>query len=50
MWAERRKEIVEDFDREVLGRVPKKVPKVTWTVTSNRRRDRSADMTLWASC
>ncbi len=32
-WAERRKEIVEDFDREVLGRVPKNVPKVTWTVT-----------------
>jgi hypothetical protein len=28
----RRPEIVEDFDREVLGRVPKNVPKVTWTV------------------
>ena len=39
MWAARRKEIVEEFDREVLGRVPKKVPHVTWTVTSNRRRD-----------
>jgi len=33
MWAERRKEIIEDFDREVLGRVPANVPKVTWTVT-----------------
>ncbi len=32
-WTERRREIVEDFDREVLGRVPKSVPKVTWTVT-----------------
>jgi lysophospholipase L1-like esterase len=32
-WTERRREIVEDFDREVLGRVPKNVPKVTWTVT-----------------
>jgi (4-O-methyl)-D-glucuronate---lignin esterase len=32
-WKEqRRAEIVEDFDREVLGRVPKNVPKVTWTV------------------
>jgi len=31
---ERRPEIVEEFDREVLGRVPKDVPKVTWTVTS----------------
>ncbi|HEY7336155.1 MAG TPA: hypothetical protein VH639_14795 [Bryobacteraceae bacterium] len=33
-WKERRPEIVEDFDREVLGRVPKNVPKVTWTVTN----------------
>jgi hypothetical protein len=32
-WAERRKEIIEDFDREVLGRVPSIVPKVTWTIT-----------------
>jgi hypothetical protein len=29
---QRRPEIVEEFDREVLGRVPKNVPKVTWTV------------------
>ncbi len=32
-WNQRRPEIVEDFDREVLGRVPKNVPKVTWNVT-----------------
>ena len=32
-WVERRPEIVEDFEREVVGRVPKNVPKVTWTVT-----------------
>ena len=31
-WQERRAEIVEDFEREVLGRVPANVPKVTWTV------------------
>jgi lysophospholipase L1-like esterase len=31
-WVERRPEIVEDFEREVVGRVPKNVPKVTWTV------------------
>jgi len=31
-WNQRRPEIVEDFDREVLGRVPKNVPKVTWNV------------------
>jgi hypothetical protein len=33
-WTRRRPEIAEEFDREVLGRVPKNVPKVTWTVTS----------------
>jgi hypothetical protein len=33
-WEKRRPEIVEDFEREVLGRVPRSVPKVTWTVTN----------------
>src|SRR5579872_560661 len=33
-WKQRRPEIVEDFDREVLGRVPANVPKVAWTVTN----------------
>ncbi|MBZ5624603.1 MAG: acetylxylan esterase [Acidobacteriia bacterium] len=33
-WSKRRPEIVEDFDREVYGRVPKVTPKVTWEVTS----------------
>ena len=32
-WKERRPEIVEDFEREVYGRVPKNAPKITWTVT-----------------
>ncbi|HTS30985.1 MAG TPA: hypothetical protein VMH81_34170 [Bryobacteraceae bacterium] len=32
-WNQRRPEIIEDFDREVLGRVPRNVPKVTWEVT-----------------
>ena len=32
-WRERRPEIVEDCEREVIGRVPKNVPKVTWTVS-----------------
>jgi len=34
-WKQRRPEIVEDFEREVIGRVPKNVPQVTWTVVSN---------------
>ncbi len=33
-WKERRPEIVEDFNREVYGRVPIDVPKVTWEVTA----------------
>ena len=34
LWSRRRAEIVEDFEREVYGRIPKHVPKVTWTVTA----------------
>jgi hypothetical protein len=33
-WTERRPQIVELFDREILGRVPADVPKVTWRVVS----------------
>ena len=32
-WHERRPEIVEYFDREIYGRVPKDTPKVNWEVT-----------------
>jgi hypothetical protein len=32
-WPKRRAEIVEEFEREVYGRVPKNVPKVKWEVT-----------------
>ena len=33
-WKQRRPEIIEDFDREVLGRVPRTVPKVIWSVVN----------------
>jgi hypothetical protein len=33
-WDKRRPEIVELFDREIYGRVPKVTPKVKWEVTS----------------
>lgn len=33
-WTQRRPEIVEDFEREVVGRIPPEVPKVTWIVKS----------------
>src|SRR5579864_2091119 len=33
-WNQRRPEIVEDFDREIYGRVPNDTPKVNWEVTA----------------
>jgi hypothetical protein len=38
MWrSKRRAEIVEDFDREVYGRVPGSTPKVKWEVVSTTK-------------
>ncbi len=36
-WGLRRPQIVEDFEREVYGRVPAHVPGVTWTVRISER-------------
>ena len=36
-WNQRRPEIVEDFDREIYGRVPSVLPKVTWEVTGTSK-------------
>jgi len=35
-WNQRRPEIVELFDREIYGRVPKNVPKVKWEVARTK--------------
>ncbi len=35
-WNKRRPEIVEDFEREVYGRVPKDTPKVNWEVVEKK--------------
>lgn len=35
-WEKRRKEIMEDFDREVYGRVPANTPSVKWEVISEK--------------
>lgn len=35
-WKKRRPEIVEDFDREVYGRMPKNTPKVRWEVAETK--------------
>jgi hypothetical protein len=37
-FKQRRPEIVEDFDREVYGRVPKDTPKVKWDVTATEKQ------------
>ncbi len=34
-WSKRRAEIKEDFERELYGRIPPNVPKVTWEVTQS---------------
>jgi hypothetical protein len=36
-WKKRRPEIVEDFDREIYGRVPMDTPSVNWQVTGVTR-------------
>jgi hypothetical protein len=36
-WKLRRPEIVEDFDREIYGRVPANTPKVNWEVVSTTK-------------
>jgi len=36
-WKRRRPEIVEDFDREIYGRVPAHTPQVNWEITSSVR-------------
>jgi hypothetical protein len=33
-WTKRRPEIVEDFESEIYGRLPKNIPNVTWKVVS----------------
>ena len=33
-WQKRRPEIVEDFEREIYGRLPKNIPNVNWQVVS----------------
>src|SRR5262249_8608167 len=37
-WKDRRPEIVEDFDREIYGRVPKDTPRVTWEATGAEKQ------------
>jgi hypothetical protein len=36
-WKKRRPEIVEDFDREIYGRLPRDLPTVKWEVTQTLR-------------
>jgi hypothetical protein len=36
-WKQRRPEIVEDMEKEVYGRLPKRIPAVKWTVDISER-------------
>ncbi|HLZ42124.1 MAG TPA: hypothetical protein VKQ11_14240 [Candidatus Sulfotelmatobacter sp.] len=42
-WKQRRPEIVELFDREIYGRVPRDTPKVTWEILSSAN-DKNGDV------
>ncbi len=35
-WAKRRPEIVDDFEREIYGRLPAKIPATTWILEQTR--------------
>jgi hypothetical protein len=39
-WSKRRPEIVEHFDREVYGRLPKRLPDVSWAVAETKNETR----------
>ena len=39
-WNQRRAEIIEDFDREIYGRLPRNVPGVRWEVTGTKNEVR----------
>jgi hypothetical protein len=39
-WKQRRPEIVEEFDREIYGRVPKDTPKVKWEVIDTAKESK----------
>jgi hypothetical protein len=43
-WRERRPEIVEDFQREVVGRMPENVPTVSWAVQTHITNGRVGDL------
>jgi hypothetical protein len=44
-WNKRRPEIVEDFDREIYGRMPKLTPKVNWELVSTTQ-ETNADVAV----
>jgi len=45
-WSQRRPQLVEIFDREVLGRVPANVPAVRWEVVSTEKGEDGGIPTL----
>ncbi len=45
-WPARRAEILEDFEREVYGRIPANTPKVTWEVTATKNGTNGGILTV----
>ena len=45
-WPKRRAELVEDFAREIYGRIPANVPNVTWEVTATTEGDSAGIATV----
>jgi hypothetical protein len=45
-WPKRRAEIVDDFEREVYGRIPTNVPRVRWEVTRTVEGDSGGIATI----
>ena len=39
-WNKRRLEIIEDFEREIYGRLPENIPSVTWEVVEEYQEDK----------
>ena len=44
-WSDRRPEIVENFDREIYGRVPANTPKVRWEIV-NTIKEMNGDLAV----
>jgi hypothetical protein len=45
-WPKRRAEIQRDFETEIYGRIPEKVPPITWKTTETKQGDAAGISTI----